>query len=230
MVGKSSKFEGFPKREKSRRAKSEIIETLRVIFFKKLLFLFCAMLKKESKMAGRVNPNGPTRSRALLPPAMLGLGLLAAMAGHASAELGCKTNNAGTSNEASYLSDPENCHTTELNAAFDGRLIGCSGGLVRRVCSQMCTHHHPPTPSHTHSGQSVRPVKLLLQLLSSANESKIEKETAIQHACRGRGMNGTPLHPHSGTPGCCTRRSMPWTALPTAHAHVDGNCSGPSPL
>lgn len=35
-------------------------------------------------MAVRVNPNGPTRSRALLPPAMLGLGLLAAMAGQAS--------------------------------------------------------------------------------------------------------------------------------------------------
>lgn len=123
-------------------------------------------------MAVRVNPNGPTRSRALLPPAMLGLGLLAAMAGHASAELGCYTGNSGNS----YLSDTEYCHTTELNAAFDGLLIGCSGGLVRRVCSQMCTHHHPPTPSHTHSGQSVRPVKLLLQLLSSANESKIEKE------------------------------------------------------
>lgn len=110
----------------------------------------CAMLKKESKMAVRVNPNGPTRSRALLPPAMLGLGLLAAMAGQASAELGCKTyNNSGDS----YLIDAEYCHSQELNAAFDGLLTGCSSrdGRVRRMCSQMCTHHHPPTPTHTHS-------------------------------------------------------------------------------
>lgn len=165
--------------------------------------LLCAMLKKESKMAVRINPNGPTRSRALLPPAMLGLGLLAAMAGQASAELGCYTGDAGRS----YLSDPKYCHTTELNAAFDGLLAGCdSDGWVRRVCSQMCTHHHPPTPTPPHSvGIACAPL-LLLQVL---NESKKEKETAIQHACRGRGMNGTTLHPHSSTPGCCTRRSMP---------------------
>lgn len=132
------------------------------------------MLKKESKMAGRVNPNGPTRSRALLPPAMLGLGLLAAMAGHASAELGC-SDPRDSKYGYSYLIDTEYCHITELNAAFDGLLTGCDGdGLVRRV-------------------------------LMKAKK----KKTAIQHACRGRGMNGTTLHPHSGTPGCCTRRSMP---------------------
>lgn len=119
------------------------------------------MLKKESKMAGRVNPNGPTRSRALLPPAMLGLGLLAAMAGQASAELGCKTYDSGTSNERSFLSDPKYCHFQELNAAFNGLLTWCSSsGAVRRMCSQMCTHHHPPThlTTHTQRGQSVRPV------------------------------------------------------------------------
>lgn len=99
-------------------------------------------------MAVRINPNGPTRSRALLPPAMLGLGLLAAMAGQASAELGCDTY---------FLSDPEYCHITELNAAFDGRLAGCdSDGVVRRVCSQMCTHHHPPTHTHTHTAWAER--------------------------------------------------------------------------
>ena len=176
-------------------------------------------------MAVRVNPNGPTRSRALLSPAMLGLGLLAAMAGHASAELGCRPVNSGTSDERSFLSDPEYCHTTELTAAFDGRLAGCSGiGEVRRVCSQMCTHHHPPThlTTHTQRGQSVRPVAapptpllpppaslFSLPPLFVLMESKKEKETAIQHARRGRGMNGTTLHPHSGPPGCCTRRSMP---------------------
>lgn len=130
--------------------------------------LLCAMLKKESKMAVRVNPNGPTRSRALLPLAILGLGLLAAMAGHASAELGCYTEYSGTSNERSYLSDPEYCHIKELNAAFDGLLTGCGSntGGVRRVCSQMCTHHHPPTPTHTHSvGRACAPL-LLLQLSS----------------------------------------------------------------
>lgn len=108
-------------------------------------------------MAVRVNPNGPTRSRALLPPAMLGLGLLAAMAGHASAELGCNTYNSGASDERSYLGDPEYCHTTELNAAFDGRLIGCaSDGVVRRVCSQLCTHHHPHPHPPTHTAWAER--------------------------------------------------------------------------
>lgn len=117
------------------------------------------MLKKESKMAVRVNPNGPTRSRALLPPAMLGLGLLAAMAGQASAELGCETfglvGPVGPVGSLYYLSDRQYCHITELNEAFDGLLTqaGCGSGGVRRMCSQMCTHHHP----HTHT-QSVRPV------------------------------------------------------------------------
>lgn len=135
-------------------------------------------------MAGRVNPNGPTRSRALLPPAMLGLGLLAAMAGHASAELGC-SDPRDSGYGYSYLSDTEYCHITELNAAFDGRLTGCDGdGLVRRVCSQMCTHHHPPTPTHTHSvGRACAPLLLLSPLASlfplslslCVNESKKEK-------------------------------------------------------
>ena len=119
-------------------------------------------------MAGRVNPNGPTRSRVLPPPAMLVLGLLAAMAGHASAELGCRTYNSGTSSEFSSLSDTGYCHITELNAAFNGRLTGCySDGPVRRACSQMCTHHHTPTHTHPHSvGRACAPL-LLLQLLSS---------------------------------------------------------------
>lgn len=112
-------------------------------------------------MVRRVNPNGPMRSRTLLPAAMLGLGLLAAMAGQASAELGCKQLMTGTSDQTSYLSDTENCHTTDLNAAFDGRLTHCdSAGRVRRICSQACTHHHTHTHTHklthTQRGQSVR--------------------------------------------------------------------------